>query len=167
MKIYFSHGKESGPWGTKIKKLAKISKQHNFEVESIDYSKIKNPDERVQYLLKSLENEKGDFILVGSSMGGYVSLLASEQEKVKGVFLLAPALFLSGYNVQEYNSPAVPVEIIHGWGDTVVPFENSVQFAKNTNCSLHLIEGDHRLNSSLDKVSAIFEQFLKAVLSGN
>ena len=37
MKIIFSHGKESGPWGTKIKRLANVAKRLNCSVESIDY----------------------------------------------------------------------------------------------------------------------------------
>ncbi len=51
MKVYFSHGKESGPWGTKIKKLATIAKEHGCSVESIDYTDIENPDLRVRHLL--------------------------------------------------------------------------------------------------------------------
>ena len=42
MKVYFSHGKESGPWGSKITKLANIAKMHGCKVDSIDYSNIPN-----------------------------------------------------------------------------------------------------------------------------
>ena len=38
MKIYFAHGKESGPWGSKIKRLAGIAKDLGCAVESIDYT---------------------------------------------------------------------------------------------------------------------------------
>jgi len=34
MKVYFSHGKESGPWGNKIKRLAAIASEHGCEVGS-------------------------------------------------------------------------------------------------------------------------------------
>jgi hypothetical protein len=44
MKVIFSHGKESGPWGSKITKLANIAKTLCFEVDSIDYSNIASPD---------------------------------------------------------------------------------------------------------------------------
>ena len=40
MKVYFSHGKESGPWGSKIKRLANIAKEHGCSVDSIDYSDL-------------------------------------------------------------------------------------------------------------------------------
>jgi predicted esterase YcpF (UPF0227 family) len=94
MKIIFSHGKESGPWGSKIKRLANTAEQYGCKVDSIDYSDILDPDLRVERLINVLQEAKEDFILVGSSMGGYVSLVASEKVAVKGMFLLAPALFM-------------------------------------------------------------------------
>ena len=49
--VCFSHGKESGPWGSKIKCLAKVAERCGFAVESIDYQGIGDPDERVEKLL--------------------------------------------------------------------------------------------------------------------
>ena len=159
MKVYFSHGKESGPWGSKIKMLANIAKEHGCSVNSIDYSDILDPDLRVERLINVLKDEKDDFLLVGSSMGGYVSLVASEKVNTKGVFLLAPALFMQGYKKQNYSN-TTNVEIVHGWSDDIIPPENSIKFAKNIDCSLHLIAGDHRLNSSMTTVEKLFSQFL-------
>lgn len=159
MKVYFSHGKESGPWGNKITRLANIAKDQGFSVESIDYSDILDPDLRVERLKSILKNEKDDFLLVGSSMGGYVSLVASQQVVAKGVFLLAPALFIQGYKQQNYSDVA-NVEIVHGWSDDIISVDNSIRFAKNTDSTLHLISGDHRLNSSIEVVERIFLQFL-------
>lgn len=168
MKVYFSHGKESGPWGSKIKRLADIAKEHGYSVDSIDYSDTLDPDVRVERLLNVLRNAEEGFLLVGSSMGGYVSLVASEQVNVKGVFLLAPALFIKGYKQQTYNpSHNTNIEIVHGWSDDVIPVENSIKFAKSSDCSLHLISGDHRLNSSLVVVEKLFSQFLNAQAHNN
>lgn len=168
MKVYFSHGKESGPWGSKIKRLADIAKEHGYSVDSIDYSDTFDPDLRVERLLNVLKNAEEDFLLVGSSMGGYVSLVASEQVHVKGVFLLAPALFINGYKQQTYNPKInTAIEIVHGWSDDAIPVENSIRFAKNRDCSLHLISGDHRLNSSLVVVEKLFSQFLNAQAHNN
>jgi len=160
MKVYFSHGKESGPWGSKIKKLAAIATEQGCEVESIDYSDILDADLRVARLTDILKNETTDYLLVGSSMGGYVSLVVSEKFKPKGVFLLAPALYMQGYQIQEYDTKNQNIEIVHGWSDDVIPVENSVKFAKQADCSLHLISGDHRLNSSIESVEKIFRQFV-------
>jgi alpha/beta superfamily hydrolase len=160
MKVIFSHGKESGPWGSKIQKLANIAKAYNCSVDSIDYSDILDPDLRVERLLKTLKNVEEDFVLVGSSMGGYVSLVAAEKVTAKGLFLLAPALFMKGYKTQNYSA-STDIEIVHGWSDDVIPPENSIKFAKHSDCSLHLISGDHRLNTSIETVENLFSQFLK------
>ncbi len=77
MKVYFSHGKESGPWGTKIKHLADMTEGMGCAVDSIDYTDLMDPDLRVERLLEVLVEEEDSFVLVGSSMGGYVSLAAS------------------------------------------------------------------------------------------
>ena len=159
MKIIFSHGKESGPWGSKIKRLANIAKAHGCSVDSIDYTDMLDPDLRVERLIKTLKGVEEEFLLVGSSMGGYVSIAASEQVNVKGLFLLAPALYMNGYKKQTYCYHP-NVEIVHGWSDDVIPADNSIQFAKSNDCSLHLISGDHRLNSSLVVVERLFSQFL-------
>jgi hypothetical protein len=70
MKVIFSHGKESGPWGSKIKRLAGTAEGLDFSVDSINYSGIANPDERVDKLCEYLVDENEPFVLVGSSMGG-------------------------------------------------------------------------------------------------
>ena len=77
MIIYFIHGKESGPWGTKIKFLARRAQELGYEVESPDFRAIDNPDARVSRLLDLLEPGTERQVLVGSSMGGYAALAAS------------------------------------------------------------------------------------------
>lgn len=160
MKVYFSHGKESGPWGSKIQALANIAKQQGYEVDSIDYSDIMDPDVRVERLVRLLKSETQSYLLVGSSMGGYVSLVAAEQVDAKGLFLLAPALYMPGYSKQTYRTNNNNIEIVHGWSDDVIPPEHSIKFAKDGDCSLHLIRGDHRLNSSIETVKMLFKAFL-------
>jgi predicted esterase len=160
MKVYFSHGKESGPWGSKIKALADIAKDQGYEVDSIDYSDTMDPDARVERLINLLKRETESYLLVGSSMGGYVSLVASEQVDAKGLFLLAPALYIPGYKEQSYRTDNNNIQIVHGWSDDVIPPEHSIRFAKDRECSLHLISGDHRLNSSIETVKILFNAFL-------
>jgi predicted alpha/beta-hydrolase family hydrolase len=162
MKVYFSHGKESGPWGTKIKRLANIAKKYGCEVDSVDYSDVLDPDLRVERLEKIIKGSGEDIVLVGSSMGGYVSLVASEMIKPKGLFLLAPALFIPGYKRQQYNA-VTTIEVVHGWSDDIIPVESSIKFAQSNHCSLHLIDGDHRLNSSIHIVERLFSQFLDSL----
>ena len=164
MKVYFSHGKESGPWGSKIQRLAAIATKAGCRVESLDYTDTFDPDVRVEQLLTEITAETEPLLLVGSSMGGYVSLVAAGEIDVAGVFLMAPALYLPGYQQQNYVSSCGLIEIVHGWSDEVVPVDGSIRFAREADCSLHLIQGDHRLNSSLDVVARLFEGFLTRVM---
>ena len=168
MKIIFSHGKESGPWGSKITKLANIGKAQGFTVDSIDYNNIASPDERVNKLNDYLANETQPYILVGSSMGSYVSLVATQTNQSFnqspnqpiGVFLLAPALFMPDYQQQTYTTTFSNIEIVHGWSDDIIPVEHAIKYAKQAQCTLHLIDGDHRLNSSIEQVIKLFDSFL-------
>lgn len=165
MKVIFSHGKESGPWGFKIKRLAAIAEQMGCDVESIDYTDLIDPDSRVERLLAVLDNQTESIILVGSSMGGYVSLVASESVNTKGLFLMAPALYIPSYKQQQHQSMSPWIEIVHGWSDDIIPVEHSIKFAEQTNSMLHLIAGDHPLNDVVETVESLFKGFISKVLT--
>ena len=160
MKIYFSHGKESGPKGSKIQKMSALAESMGFSTFSVDYRGMTDPDKRVDKLTNLLNEEKEDYILVGSSMGGYVSAVAAQKTKPKAMFLLAPAFFLSAYGVQKYTSCPANTSIVHGWSDEIIPFQHSIDYASQFQVSLHLIVGDHRLTDSLDDILDIFRNFL-------
>ncbi len=165
MKVIFSHGKESGPWGFKITRLAEIARQRGCDVDSIDYTDLTDPDLRVERLLAELEKEVEAFILVGSSMGGYVALVASEVVTAKAVFLMAPALYIPGFKTQQHNSKSSHIEIVHAWSDAVIPAKNSIKYARQADCTLHLVSGDHALNDVIETVENLFEQFLTSALT--
>ena len=167
MNLFFAHGKESGPWGFKIKRLAKVATTKGCSVDSIDYRDTMDPDLRVERLLARLQQETQPFILVGSSMGGYVSLVASASIQTRALFLIAPALYIPSFKTQQYTSTAEHIEVVHGWSDDVIPVQNSIDFARQADCSAHLISGDHPLNSSIESVEAIFVQFLNSVLAAD
>ena len=160
--VIFSHGKESGPWGSKIRLLAEVAEQRGHSVESLDYSHTFDPDERVAILSEYLQSLSTTPILVGSSMGGYVSLVNGMAHTVTGIFLLAPALYMPDYRVQTYTA-SCPVHIVHGWQDDIIPPEHSIRFAQKQRCPLHLVDGDHRLNAVLPHVLPLFSAFLDHV----
>ena len=165
MKVIFSHGKESGPWGFKIKRLAAIAEQMGCSVESIDYTSLMDPDLRVERLLTVLETQTEPPILVGSSMGGYVSLVASEFVSTKALFLMAPALYIPSFKQQQHNSLSPWIEIVHGWSDDIIPVEHSIKFAQQANSTLHLIAGDHALNDVVETVESLFVGFMSKRLA--
>ena len=161
MQLIFSHGKESGPWGFKIRRLAPIAEAHGCAVDSLDYRDCADAEARVERLLQRLGDDAGDTLLVGSSMGGYVSLVASAQVAVRGLFLIAPALYLPSLAQQHYPSRAACIEVVHGWSDEVIPAQHSIDFARQANCTLHLVAGDHPLNASIDVIETLFRRFLE------
>lgn len=157
--IYFAHGKESGPWGHKITALAAIARRRGLAVESPDYRFTYDADERVRHLL-SLRPPRGrELVLVGSSMGGYVATLASRKLRPAGLFLIAPALYMPGYE-REIPPEAGRVAVVHGWNDKVIPVEHSWRFARTYRARLHLLESGHTLNDQLPLLETLFEFFL-------
>lgn len=158
--VHFVHGKESGPWGSKITFLAGIARSAGLNVESLDYSDLDSPMARARRLNAAC-NQALPAILVGSSMGGWVANAASIHP-VKAVLLLAPAFYMPGYEDYPPNAPIT--EIVHGWRDDVIPCENSIRFAREYDCTLHLIDDDHRLSKRLDLLGDYFSSLIKRVL---
>lgn len=163
--VIFSHGKESGPWGTKIKRLATCAEQLGFSVESIDYTDTFDPDIRADRLCEHLKNADPEkTILVGSSMGGYVTLQAARTFNARGLFVLAPAIYIPGYEHKAPQQPLRNLHIVHGWGDDIIPVDHSIRFAREQDCALHLVRDDHRLVDSLDSIELWFTAFLRQCL---
>ena len=57
-------------------------------------------------------------------------------------------------------APDVPIAIVHGWHDDVVPVDNSIRFARECSATLHLVDGDHRLTANIDDINDYLEMFL-------
>lgn len=167
MKVYFAHGKESGPWGFKIGRLAEITRALGCDLDSVDYSDLMDPELRVQRLLGLLQQEQDDYVLVGSSMGAYVSLVAAATLEPRALFLMAPALYMPGFAIQQYQSRCETIELVHAWADEVIPVENAIRFARQANCSLHLVAADHALNGAIGQVEQYYEGFLKKLLAAD
>lgn len=165
--VCFSHGQESGPWGTKIQALAKVARALGWHAEALDYQGIASATDRVAVLLDHCRQRDPDdpTVLVGSSMGGYVAMAAASEYPAAGLFLLAPALYISGYQEILPPAPECPTTIIHGWGDDVVPCEGSIRYGNENHSQLILVDGDHRLTGNLDQIAWYFQQFLKDVES--
>jgi len=158
--VVFSHGKESGPWGTKISALAEIARAEGYEVESVDYRGIDDAHARVTRLLAYCRDFQGRLVLVGSSMGGHVSTAASRLLRTGGLFLLAPAFYMPGFEEHTPEPAACPITIVHGWRDDVVPVANSVRFAGQHRATLHVLDTDHRMQDRIREIGYYFEYFL-------
>ena len=158
--VIFSHGQESGPWGTKIRAMAELVRGMGCEADSIDYQGIADPTERVEKCLRECADVDGPLILVGSSMGGHVATAAAERLGAAGLFVLAPAYYMEGYEDLTPEPPSMPVCIVHGWHDDVVPVENSIRFAQSCSATLHIVDGDHRLTANIEEINAYLRGFI-------
>ena len=163
--VVFSHGQESGPWGTKIRAMAEKVRALGCSADSIDYRGIADPTERVRKLLRECADIREPLILVGSSMGGHVATAAAETLGAIGLFVLAPAWFMEGYEHLTPAPPSMPICIVHGWHDDIVPVENSVRYARNCSATLHIVNGDHRLTNNIGAINVYLEQFIKTITS--
>ena len=162
--VLFAHGKESGPSGGKIRMLSKIAANLGWDAISPDYSDLDNPDARLARLFELPLPERSGFVMVGSSMGGYVSACASRVLRPNGLFLMAPAIGLSGYGDSSPIPVADKVVVVGGWHDDVVPSRNVMGYAESFGCDLHMFQAGHRLAEAHDELCVIFERLLVSVV---
>ena len=161
--VIFSHGQESGPWGTKIRAMAEQAEDLGCAVGSVDYQGIADPTERVHKLILECRDIDGPLLLVGSSMGGHVATAAASELGAAGLFVLAPAYYMAGHEELTPAPPNLPIAIVHGWRDDVVPVENSIRFAGQCHAELHVLDGDHRLSENIDEINYYLGRFIEKI----
>lgn len=163
--VVFSHGQESGPWGKKISAMAAVVQELGCVAISINYQGIADPTERVQKLIAECREIEDSLILVGSSLGGHVATAGAQVLHAAGLFVLAPAYFMPGYEGLTPDAPDMPICIVHGWHDDIVPVENSIRFARQCHATLHVVDGDHRLTANIDEINDHLRSFVQKIRS--
>lgn len=158
--VVFSHGKDSGPWGKKITAMAHIVRDCGMAVESVDYRGLDDPAERTAKLI-TVSAHLDSPVLVGSSLGGHVSASATPRVRPAGLFLLAPAFYMAGYEAYTPQDVAAPTVIVHGWRDDIVPVHNSVRWAEEHRATLHILDSDHRLEDQIPAINELLREFLR------
>lgn len=162
--IVFSHGQDGEPWGTKIVAMAEVARGAGYRVESVDYRGMADPAARVEKLRQFCKTLPRAPVLVGSSMGGHVAAAVALEARARGLFLLAPAFYMPGY--EQYTPKlaptreSCPIVIVHGWNDDVVPVDNSIRYAREHKCRLHVLDSDHRLTANIRDINEYLAQFL-------
>lgn len=159
--VIFSHGQESGPWGTKIQAMAAAVRALGCRAESVDYQGIADPSARVRKLVRECRGITEPLLLVGSSMGGHVATAAAAEVGAVGLFVLAPAYYVPEWEDLTPAAPKIPIVIVHGWRDDVVPCDNSIRFARACRATLHLLDGDHRLTDNIDEIAGYLIRFIE------
>jgi len=167
--IILSHGSDSGPDATKVSVLAAFAGSLGWNTHRPDYRDddvhgyAGSVDPRVARLVAAIDALDAPPVLVGSSMGAFVSGLASLQRPVAGLFLLATPSEIPGYR-QAFDLPeGVPSLLYHGWRDDVCPPEGVIAFAARRRLPLIMVDDDHRLGDSVDRIVEQFGLFLTAL----
>lgn len=164
MSVLFCHGLESSPHGRKVQAL----RAAGLEVIAPDFQG-QNLAARVATLLPVLR-EQPDALVVGSSYGGITALCAAILHTeaggapLRGLLLCAPALgrFEAPAETMRLYPPC-PTVLVHGRRDAIVPPGVSEAFvAEHPQVRLELVDDEHALNGSLDRIIALTRELLAA-----
>jgi alpha-beta hydrolase superfamily lysophospholipase len=143
--LVFIHGLESTAQGTKGLFFRQFFPQMIIEDYTGDFAARMRK-------LDSLLSGKNDLIIVGSSYGGLMATqYAIENEnKVKKMILLAPALNLPELKPPVNNKLPLPVIIFHGTEDDIVdPYAvKTIALKYFSNLKHHLVDDDHPLHKT-------------------
>ncbi|HET7266854.1 MAG TPA: alpha/beta hydrolase [Oleiagrimonas sp.] len=165
--IILSHGSDSSPQATKVSALAQAAEALGWTTERPDYGDCDahglagSVRPRVQQLAGCMARAGTPPVLVGSSMGAFVSGLASMQLPCAGLFLLALPTGIPGYGEAFDMAREVPSMLIHGYVDDVCPPEPVLELARGRGVPCLMLADGHRLADHVDKITDQFRLFLK------
>lgn len=160
-----SHGFESGPDATKVTALAEVAERAGWSHERPDYTDLDAKREvsergdvfarveRLQALARAAA-ARGPLVLAGSSLGAWISGQVSLHVPVRGLFLMAPPTRMGA--APPLQAADVPMSIIHGWHDELIPATAVVDWAAARKATLLLVDDAHRLT---DHVAASADAF--------
>ena len=122
----------------KVSAMAAAAEQLGWTTERPDYAEIdarqdvRDVDRRLGRLLDRAQSAGGPLVLAGSSMGAFISALATHDlgadSRCVGLFLIAPPTALPGY-ARPLEAAKVPTTVIHGWQDEVCPVAPVIDWA--------------------------------------
>jgi predicted alpha/beta-hydrolase family hydrolase len=164
-----SHGFESGPDATKVTALADVAQRLGWTHERPDYtdldarsavSRVGDVPARLQRLVQLTQSaaERGPVVLAGSSLGAYISAIASLQVSVEGLFLMVPPLTMGPMPALE--AAKVPMSIVHAWHDELIPASELIAWAQQRSARLLLLNDGHRLSEHVEDSAQAFEALL-------
>ena len=167
-----SHGFESGPDATKVTALADVAQRLGWSHERPDYtdldarqaiSALGDVPSRVQRLLALAQTAatRGPLVLAGSSLGAWISGRVSLDVPVAGLFLMAPPVRMTP--APALDAASVPISIIHGWNDELIPARQVVDWAQPRHARLLLVDDGHRLSDHVAASAEAFAELLQAL----
>lgn len=165
-----SHGLESGPDATKVTAMAAVAEQRGWRTLRPDYRDLdaahglEAGPQRLARLLDVAKTVQGPLVLAGSSFGAFISGMASLHVETKGLFLLALPLLMRGHDTR-FDAANVPLAIVHGWDDELIPARAVIDFADARRATLHLVADTHRLSDHVEDTASWFGQFLDRLVA--
>ncbi len=113
-------------------------------------------EERMTQLGPILNDQK-DWTIIGSSFGGLMGTVytCKNPTRVRKLILLAPALLREPFGSHLDLQPvSVPVTVIHGTQDDIVPLEPAREVAQSifTNLTYLVVDDDHRLHKTIHEL---------------
>lgn len=172
-----SHGFESGPDATKVTALSAVAERFGWSHERPDYgdldakreiSSVGDVPARLERLrgLARTAAAHGPLVLAGSSLGAYISAqvaleLAADGHAPKALFLMAPPLTMGP--LPALDAPPLPISIIHGWDDELIPAAGVVAWAQARRARLLLVDDSHRLSANVRTSADAFAALLAEV----
>lgn len=165
--VILSHGSDSGPDATKVSVLAALAESLGWRTQRPDYrtddarGHAGSVAPRIARLRATIEALDTPPLLVGSSMGAFVSGLVTLDVPVAGLLLLATPSEIPGYARAFDLVPGVPTLLIHGWRDEVCPLQGVYAFSARRRLPMLVLDDDHRLGASMDAIVVQFRQMLE------
>lgn len=167
-----SHGFESGPEATKVTALAEVAESMGWSHQRPDYtdldargqiSRFGDVHARLQRLLELARAaaQGGPLVLAGSSLGAWISGQVSLQVPVRGLFLMAPPIQMGP--APALQAADVPIAIVHGWHDELIPAAQVVEWARPRSADLLLVNDRHRLGDHVDASAQAFAALLARI----
>lgn len=166
--VILSHGLDSNPDATKVSALARVAESMGWSSERPDYSDIDarrdigEVSARLGRLVDRAQAASTPLVLAGSSMGAFISALATLEIECIGLFLMAPPVQLEGYS-QSLDARLLPTTVIHGWDDELIPAGDVVRWAQGRKDRLILVDDSHRLANHVEFCAEEFGRFLAAL----
>lgn len=170
--IILSHGSDSSPDATKVSALAAIAELLGWRTHRPDYRSddarghAGSVAPRIARLRATVEALDAPPLLVGSSMGAFVSGLVSLDVPVAGLLLLATPSEIPDYARKFALRLHLPTVLIHGWRDDVCPLAGIQLFAAQHRLPLLVLDDDHRLAASMPAIAAQFRLLLESSAAG-
>ncbi len=165
-----SHGFESGPDATKVTALADVAGRLGWSHERPDFtdldacsavSRVGDVPARLQRLviLAQAAASRGPVVLAGSSLGAYISAIASLQVPVHGLFLMVPPTTMGP--MPALDAAPIPTSVVHAWHDELIPATEVIAWARARSASLLLVDDGHRLANHVEASARAFEALLQ------